>query len=253
MVTLNSIPSRYKEAIDKIKSLSKYDNYLGAYVFGSVARGNTSINSDLDVNIVTVEDNPCPNINHPFLGGIKLDLNYLSIEQLKKLTKEQTQKNERISWIAESLIIFDKTGELKRMKREAQKVKPVKATKKDYQWIQFLVYHADDKAKRNLEADPYTALLAMSLNVNDILKFYFHINGKWWISNKRLIPELRMSDPKLADLLEKFVATSEVQTKYRYWSEIIDYVLEPIGGRENITENNCTCKNCQKQLSILTG
>jgi hypothetical protein len=53
--------------------------------------------------------------------------------------------------------------------------------------------------------------------------------------------------------LEKFVTANDVQTKFQFWSAIIDYILAPIGGRQRIEDNNCTCEVCQNDLSMIQG
>jgi len=88
------------------------------------------------------------------------------------------KKGERMPMLAESIIVFDKTGKLTELKDKFKKVKPRKETQADFQQIHFMLYHSDNKAKTNLESDNATALLASSININDILKYYYHINGK---------------------------------------------------------------------------
>src|SRR5258708_3150950 len=114
-----------------------------------------------------------------------------------------------------------------------------KATKNDFQFMQFMIYHSDNKAKRNLKDDKSTALLSMDININEILKYHYHINGKWWVSNKRIFSDLKEWNPKLAKILQKFVETSDVKIKYKYWSQILDFIAKPLGGRKEIKDINC--------------
>src|SRR5258708_3966499 len=237
----------------KVEELQKHKRYVAAFIFGSVARGEQNKNSDLDVIVITNKDNDCKEINHPIINGIKLDITFRSFKQIEKDNMEVVEKGKRIPMIAESIIVFDKTGETTKLRNKLKKTKRKKATKKDFQFMQFLIYHADNKAKRNLEKDKHSSLLSMNIYVNEILDFHYYINGKWWLSNKRLLPDLRGWDPKLAKLLEKFVITNDVKTKYKYWSKILDYVAKPLGGRKKIYEISCNCEICKKDLGILTN
>lgn len=115
-----------------------------------------------------------------------------------------------------------------------------------------MFYRGNDKVERNLEADPPTALLAMHVGLNDFLHYHYQINQRWWVSSKRLLADLRSWDPPLAQLIEQFVSTCDVQPKLACWSAIIDHILEPLGGRQPIAENNCACPVCQHDLSIFT-
>ena len=243
----------FLSAYKKVERLQKYDRYLGAFIFGSVVRGEQDKNSDFDVIVAVDKDNDCKEINHPIIKGLKLDISFRSLKQIEEMDDAVTQKGERIPMLAESIIVFDKTGKLTKLKNKFKKAKPKKATNEDFQQIHFMLYHSDNKAKRNLESDKPTALLALSININDILKYHYQINGHWWLSNKRLLPDLRKWDSQMARLIEKFVSTSVVDKKYKLWSKILDHVAKPIGGRKEISEINCNCKTCKKDLEFLTS
>ncbi len=241
----------FLSAYKKVEELQKYDRYQAAYVFGSLVRGEQDKNSDLDVMVIVDSKNNCKEINHPIINGLKLDLTFRSLDQIRKINEDIVQKGERIPMITESIIVFDKTGGLTKLKREFKKIKRKKANKKDFQQIQFTIYHADNKAKRNLNDDKTTALLAMSININEILKFHYHINGKWWLSNNRLLNDMRSWDPKIVKLIEKFVEENKVNKKYKLWSKILDHVAKPLGGRKEIKDINCDCRVCREDLKLL--
>ncbi|MDP3989466.1 MAG: nucleotidyltransferase domain-containing protein [bacterium] len=246
------LPKHFIQAIEKIKNIERHERYHGAFIFGSVARGNVTEKSDLDINVVTNEDNPCESINHPFINRIKLDITFLSQGQLARRT-EQESKSGRIPMIAESTVVFDKTGALTDLRKRYMKVEAPKYTAKEHQSQQFMIYHANDKVERNLTQDPDSAMLAMHVGINDLLKIYYRLNGKWWISNKRILDDLDEWDKKLAILLRKFLSPSGVREKFTVWSKIVNYVTVPMGGKKNVAELNCSCKNCKENLRMLLG
>ena len=86
----------FYSVIKKIEQLQEYDRYQSAYIFGSVVRGEQNKDSDLDVMVVVNENNDCKEINHPIINGIKLDLTFRSIQQIRKINEEVVQKGERI-------------------------------------------------------------------------------------------------------------------------------------------------------------
>lgn len=94
------IPSRFKVAIRKIKNLEKENGYIGAFAFGSITRGDTTKNSDLDV-VVIVEnkEKTCVSVNHPVIGGVKVDISFETLQKVKDKNEEQIRKNERIPWL----------------------------------------------------------------------------------------------------------------------------------------------------------
>jgi hypothetical protein len=248
-----NIPERFIPAIQQIKNLQRNSRYFGAFVFGSIVRGETTSQSDLDVKVVIDKDS-CKNINHPFINGVKLDVSFYSFKQLGELLEHQTEKNERPPMIAESIILFDTTGKLKELQKKYQAIKPKKYSDKEYQLVQFLTFFANQKVEDNLKTNPTEALFSMYVNVNDLLKTHYKIHGRWWVSDKNLFKDLALWDATLLKIVEDFVIENEVNKKFALWSQMIDYILEPLGGRQKIEDNNCNCKDCQTDLAnLLSG
>src|SRR5579863_6193001 len=242
------IPQRFLAAYQHIERLERHDRYLAALIFGSLARGMTTEKSDLDVIVLVDEDNSCSNVNHPIIDGVKLDLTFISFDQLKARTKREMEERERIPIVAESLIVFDKTGTLAQLQEQASVVMPKAVLPEEIQFLQFMFYHGNNKVERNLESDPMTALFVMHVGLNEFLKYHYQLQQRWWISSKRMLVDLRSWDAPLAQLIERFVATCEIHTKFALWSAIIDHILKPLGGRQPIAENNCDCAVCRKDL-----
>ncbi len=249
MDLLANIPPRFHSAYQHVQRLAQHERYRAALIFGSLARGEATGASDMDVKVVTDEDNTCANINHPVIGGVKLDLSFSSISQFRESLDREIASRERIPILAESLIVFDKTGELTELCEVAKTVQPRKLAPDEIQFLQFMFYHGNNKAERNLQSDPVTALLVMHVGLNDFLQFHYRIQGRWWVSSKRLLADLQSWDPALAQLVERFVAGCDAQAKFQVWSDIIDYILEPLGGRQPIAENNCDCAVCRIDLA----
>lgn len=75
------------------------------------------------------------------------------------------------------------------------------------------------------------------------------------------ITQLEYYDKYLAAYIFGSVARGEstehsdldVQTKFAYWSAIIDHILAPLGGRQPIAENNCDCEVCRQDLAMLVS
>lgn len=246
-----AIPARFADAYRAIQQLARHDRYLGAFVFGSVARGEATDQSDLDVKVIAAEDNPCPNINHPVIGGVKLDLTFISSGQLREATDREIADGWRVPMLAESLLVFDKTGDLATLREWARRAEPRPVAAADHQLLQFLLFHVDDKARRSLDDDPASAALVMHMGLHDLLEIHYRLHGKWQLSSKRLLPDLRTWDRTLATLVEAFVAVAEVGPKFRCWTAMVEHIVAPLGGRQPIAENNCACAVCAEDLARL--
>src|SRR5437660_377084 len=109
---LTAVPARFQPAFRALARLAAQQRYLGAFIFGSVAHGDATDVSDCDVRVAVDEDNPCRNINHPIIGGVKFDITFSSLAQLRSEMERQITERKRPPWIADALIVFDKTGEL---------------------------------------------------------------------------------------------------------------------------------------------
>jgi len=66
-----------------------------------------------------------------------------------------------------------------------------------------------------------------------------------------LLVDLGTWDESLIHLIERFVSACKIEAKYHFWSAIIDHILQPLGGRQPIVENNCDCAVCREDLSVL--
>lgn len=116
------------------------------------------------------DGNTCTQINHPHIEGVKFDITFFSFQQLQMLTEEQIAAHERPPFIAESLIVFDKTNQLAVLQERARQAKPLPMLSEDLQMMHFLFYHGNDKVERHLETDPFSALLTMHTTISDFLR-----------------------------------------------------------------------------------
>lgn len=245
------IPDRFVKAVEMIKRLEKYDRYEAAFIFGSVAEGSTSEQSDLDIIVLTNQHNPCENVNHPHVYGVKLDISFTGFAKFNAQTEWHLKNDDRGTWLINSIILFDKTGRVTRLKEAIKNTKPKRYTKKDYQWTQFMLYHANSKVERYISSNPASALYSMHANIGEVIKNHYKLQGKWWVSSKKILEDLETWDKPLATLAKKFVSTAEVKEKFQVWSQIIDHVTAVMGGRQPIEENICNCLTCQQDLGHL--
>jgi hypothetical protein len=245
------VPARFHAAIIAVQRLAAHDRYHAAFIFGSVARGASTFLSDLDVKVVVDQDNACRNINHPFIDGVKLDLTFHSLSQLGAATHQEIERAQRVPMLAESLVVFDKTGKLVVLRSRARQAQPKPFTEADRQRVQFLIFHANNKAESVLHSDPSTALLVMHMSLNEVLEVHYWIQRRWRVSSKRVLQDVRAWDSELAQLLETFVTAVELHTKFAVWSAIIEHVLQPLGGRQPIAENTCCCQVCRVDLATI--
>ncbi len=249
-MTTPAIPEQFAAAYNAIAHLAHADRYLGAFIFGSVARGTATAQSDLDARVLIDRDNACANINHPVIGGVKLDLTFVSLAQLRRDTDQEIARATRLPMIAESIIVFDKTSTLGDLRAQACRANSPQATPNDYQLLRFLVKHTNDKVERALDNDPAAALFAMHLGLVELLDIDRRLHGRWEVSSKRLLADLRRIDNKLAKLIERFVGSSALDAKFAAWQAIVTHIARPLH-RWGEVENICACAVCHKDMAAL--
>ncbi len=245
------VPERFRPAVQAVAGLEAHDRYVGALLFGSVARGATTEASDLDVCVVVAEANPCAALNHPRIAGVKVDLTFRSLEQLEGQLDEQLASGGRAPMIFGMAILFDKTGRLDAVKARADAAAPSEYDVADSRFDQFLLYHANDKVERALDGDPASALWSMHATVNDVLNIHYRICGRFKVSSKNILADLDRWDPVLAGVLRRFVAEGDARAKFGAWRALVDHVAGGLGGRLPIDRNLCDCEVCTEDLAAL--
>ncbi len=245
------IPARFRPAVRAVEALAAEDRYLAALIFGSVAEGSATTQSDLDICVVVDEENPCRNINHPCIAGVKLDITFRSQRQLEQQTENETRDGGRAPRIAGGQVLFDKTGSLADLKAGADAAQPRAYDPAAAQFDQFMLYHANDKVQRAVSTDPESALYSMHATIGSVVEIYYRTNAYHRVSSKKLLADLDRWGPDLASLLRRFVAVGDVQRKFELWTQIIDHVAASLGGRQPIEENLCNCPVCLADLASL--
>lgn len=228
------VPEQFAPAVRAVEGLAAADRYVGALIFGSVAQRTASGASDLDARVVVGDDNPCSAINHPRIGGVKLDITFCSLEQFQRQLDLEIADGRRAPMIADALILFDKTGRLDELRARADAARPPSYDPADAQFDHFMLYHANDKVERGLDDDPVSALWSMHATVNDVIAIHYRIHGHFKVSSKKLLADLDRWDAPLADLLRRFVGEGDVRPKFEAWRGVIDHVSAGIGGRRPI-------------------
>jgi len=245
------IPAVFAPAVRAVEALAAEDRYVAALIFGSVADGSATSQSDLDVRVVVDAENPCQNINHPRIGGVKLDITFRSQHQLEQQTEKEMRDGGRAPMIAGGQVLFDKTGSLADLKASADAAQPRAYDPAAAQLDQFMLYHANDKVERALSADPESALYSMHATIGSVIEIHYRAHAYYRVSSKKLLADLERWDADLASLLRRFVAVGDVHPKFELWTQIIDRVAASLGGRQPIEENLCDCSVCLADLASL--
>ncbi len=253
MQTVPILPMRLRPVYQALQRLEGRERYLAAFIFGPVARGVAVEQSNMDVFVIVDENRSNHHINHPMIGGVQLNLAFLTLEQFEERIRKEIDQPQRMHpvTIAESIIIFDKTKKLHHMREEAQQVQPRTISARQQQVLQSLLFQCHKKAEYFLEEDPSTALLVMHMDLVNVLLAHYKQQQKWWVDPQHVLADLSIWDLTLAQLVRDFLATGEVSAKFQIWSAMINYVLQPLGGHHPLPAQHCPCNHCQKDVALL--
>jgi predicted nucleotidyltransferase len=246
-----SVAPRFLPAVRAVEALAAGDRYVGALLFGSVAEGAAAEASDLDVRVLVADDNPCQAINHPRIGGVKVDITFCSLRQLEGQLEAEIEEGRRAPMVARGVILFDKTGSLAGVKARADAAQPPVYDPADAQLDRFMLHHANDKVQRALVDDPASALWSMHATVNDVIGIHYRVHGRFKVSSKKLLSDLDVWDAPLGELLRRFVSEGGPKRKFECWSAIVDHVGASFGSRLPLEENVCSCRVCAADLAAL--
>lgn len=196
----------------------------------------------------------CPDVSHPRLQGIAVDISFNSFESIERyIHKTLSAALRRKPWLYDSQILFDKQGRLHESARWVQQnAKPTLHTVDDDEDLQLTCYYALTKAQKFVATAPEVTLLVMQTDLNDLLRRHYKLQGRWWVSNKKLLRDLQCWDPAMYDHLRSFLTTLTIAEKFTAWSHMIDHLLAPIGGRNFAKyESFCGCERCKIDIESI--
>jgi predicted nucleotidyltransferase len=249
-----TLKGKFDAAVHQISALQRHDRYEGAFLFGSYVTGELHVQSDLDVVVLVSGHDACSEVSHPRLQGIPVDISFNSFENIERYIHQTLSANlRRKPWLYDSQILFDKRGRLHELADWVrQNAKPSLHKAEENEELQMTCYYALTKAHKFIETEPEVALLVMQTELNDLLRRHYKLQGRWWVSNKKLLSDLQSWDPVLHDCLRSFLTVAAITEKVSAWAQIIDHILIPIGGRRFARyESVCDCERCQDDIAYL--
>lgn len=178
--------NKFEVFIDKFIEEMKYkedEHFLGVYFYGSCLSGFNNSNSDIDLHIVFDNSNE----THIYRGVYYIDNN--KIEYFEKpindlyLSVDNDILDRNIAWknmLAESKIIYDKNGELKKLQEYAKEKYNKGLPKLDLQDTMeqiAIINNRMDKLKILSEEDSENFYHLYHITIEKIRRFYHSLNG----------------------------------------------------------------------------
>jgi len=212
-----------------VASLIQQPGIVGILLFGSVARGDATPTSDID--LLVVREHEQFHVQVEPIAGISVKMVVLPGEGLEGSVTPEIQKGLRPTF-ADGQILFDPAGVLAdlcdKMGR-AIRNGPPSLPEEEFDHIRVSLTELLAEVHHSLDL-PTARLLAYNLLTTSI-KCYYQIQ-RWWLPPlKRQMDDLEQRDCDLASI-GKDILSSESKGQIRdSCDQLVDYVLRDIGGR----------------------
>ena len=163
---------KQQKTIKFLQDLESNPDIESIALFGSAARDELKDTSDIDVIVITNDEmNGNGHILHPLINKVKLDISFSTFQKFEKMMNDQADKMERIPMIGESKILFDKTGNLTKLRELYINSRP-KLTDQFSQFCKFMITHNNQKVLNNKDNQNKLFFL-IGTNLKDTLKKHY--------------------------------------------------------------------------------
>lgn len=206
-----------------IEELKKDKNTKGILIFGSYARGDQRKTSDIDILVL---------VNKGAWRDVKIrddqifEIVYSSLKNAKDFYQDN-QNNAVRQW-ADVNIIFDRDGEMKKLKKFVSKIRKKGKPKLNKKQINHLKFDKEDKIraiKYLKNKDFATANLQLQRLGQEMLEIYFDLNQLWTPAPKQILGYLRKHDKKTSKLFDDFFKKEKFETQLKTIKKIVSVIF----------------------------
>ena len=209
------------EFIDELKKNKKIQGIL---IFGSYARGDQRETSDIDI-LVLVDKGAWRDVETR--DGQVFEMVYASLEDAKSFYS--SNQNDAVQQWTDGDIIFDRGGDMKKLKAFVEKIRKKGKPKMNKKQINHFRYDREDKIRaieHLKDKDFATANLQLDRLGQETLEIYFDLNQLWTPAPKQRLGWLRENDKKTAIMFDKFFQAQDFETQLKLIKRIVKFVFE---------------------------
>ncbi len=207
-----------------LEELKTRPDVLGVIMFGSWARGNNRLDSDVDLVIILTE-------------GYRRTVEYRNKQAFEIIyTTEKSaiefwksKKDDCFGLWSVAKVLYDKDGTVERLKEEAHKI--IEAGKKpidEYQKGQYK-FSAEDELvaiKSKIETDPATSNLVLQKSVLFLSDLFFDLKQMWSPAPKQRLAKMKEVSLELGGLFEQFYTAPTLEERIELAEKIIPLIFQ---------------------------
>lgn len=225
--------SYHEHFLSIVNRIKEEDNIAAILLIGKTAKvpeDNFDQLNDVDL-LVVYENNRDFERQVEMINGVPFDISYISIFDL--ITQVEGRSIIWINMIMGAKIYFAKNelifGIIDRVK-DIYLSGTGKLSEEDVEFIRFkLSQQLVDIENRT--KDVILASFLMHQLFNQSLENYYALNAMWLPNPKNMIENLEVIDENLSKMVKDFIFECTSKRQHAILIDIVDYVLEPFGGR----------------------
>jgi len=204
-----------------LKYLLKKDFVIGAFIFGSYARGQKEHN---DIDIVVLTNQNWRQRESKKLGGVSFEFFYKPINSIKQVLDSEKEFNQ-IRWFNEAKIIHDPSGKVKEIVDFSKKLLEKKLVLDKARWKYWIGDQLQDISK---ESDIAQKAFLMQKLFKDLIQLYFLFKKEMPPKDNYAIKKIRADDPVFFELINNFTS-SDLEHQQKNLLVIVKYFEKKIG------------------------
>ena len=191
-----------KDTQEFIEGLKRRPDIVGIILFGSWARGNNRLDSDVDLVVIVTE-------------GFRRTVEYNNSQAFEiiyttaKLAFEfwESHKDDCAGLWEVAKVLYDKDRTIERLQTKVEEM--LRAGKKPYDTWQLgqVRFDAEDGLRyveHELSNDPVTANLLLFMKVIALTEVFFDLRGQWIPAPKQRLSQIKHASTEFYALLEQF-------------------------------------------------
>lgn len=218
---------------EMIQKLSEKQEILGLVEYGS-AHYKDSDNISGDYDLLAITNKPLSDSVeslHFYIQHIPVDLNFRSIEYLKK----QFNLYGFDSAFLYNRVIYDPKGvvfaELDRLKKTSESNRQVKPLPShDIAGCRHGHKQVIDKVKKKADANPVLCRFLLNTDIYWLIMSFFSVRGMEYPGEKQALAYISEMETDIFNKLEQFYAAGDIEKKVKMVSDLTEMVLAPING-----------------------
>lgn len=216
---------------EMLRTLKQNPNVAGLLEYGGGAAGDAPASGDYDLVVIQQDRNPAVTSLHFDVGDVPVDLNLLSLQELRQLAPDDSFEAQII---VTGRALYDPTGELRKQQERLQQAlvaRPIRPwSEHTIAFIRHGHRHLLDKVQDRLHSMPTLCQLLLHTNIYWLLENYFRLRYLPFRGAKQALSYLQAHDEELYNLIETFYATTSLKEKAALSHQMSEIVLEPVGG-----------------------